>query len=123
MRGFEATIAKQNERLGQMLGVKKYTPSYLCQSYYNDDNELVDCTCGHCEDGIMVIPVNVTLKSGTKMTIEDGYITECNHKGAELSTVDQDVMRFDTHENNYIQESHTVRAYVCDGCSEVIDCE
>ena len=25
------------------------TEMYLCQSYYNDENVLVDCTCGKCE--------------------------------------------------------------------------
>ena len=25
------------------------TPMYQCQSYYNDDNELVDCKCGECD--------------------------------------------------------------------------
>ena len=117
MQHFEATIAKQNRKLGKMIE-GSYTPKFLCPSYYDDDHILRDCKCGHCEDESTIIPVTVKLRSGTKITVEDGYVTECDHYGSSLEGVDIEDMAYDEHTGNYLPQERTEMRYVCDGCDE-----
>ena len=117
MRHFEATIAKENRKLGKLLK-GPYTPKYLCPSYYDDDHILRDCKCGHCLDEITVIPVTVKKKSGTTITVEDGYITDCDHFGAELDAVEVARSSFNERAGNYEVLDVTETRYVCDGCDE-----
>lgn len=117
LRAFEATIAEQNKRLGEMLGVDG-TKQFLCQSYYDDNQVIQNCTCGRCADDYTVIPVRVKLPSGTEMTIEDGYVTDCDHAGASLEGVDREELVFDPLAGNYFPRERTTKMYVCDGCDE-----
>lgn len=117
IRAFEATIAKENTKLGKMLnGV--YTPKYRCPSYYDEDHILQDCKCGHCADEITVIPVIVKLNSGTTITVEDGFITDCDHAGAEVDAVEVAMSSFNERMGNYEVIDVTETRYVCDGCGE-----
>ena len=118
IKAFEATIARENRKLSQMIKGAVYTPKFLCPSYYDDDRVLRDCQCGHCDDGITVIPVKVKLKSGTTIELEDGILVDCDHEGAELEEVDLEDMVFDTDYGNFLPVTHKVTMHVCDGCGE-----
>lgn len=100
-----------------MLG-EDTTRQFLCQSYYDDNHVIQNCTCGYCDDDYTVIPVTVKLKSGTELTIEDGYITYCDHAGAAPEGVEHEEMVFDTIQGNYFPQERTATMYVCDGCDK-----
>lgn len=113
LKAFTA-IAEDNLQLKKAL----YSPQFLCSSYYDENREIQNCTCGRCDDDYTVIPVTVKHKSGTTMTVEDGYVTDCDHAGATLEGCDREELVYDPVAGNYFPRERTVEMYVCDGCGD-----
>lgn len=64
-----------NKRLGDMLADGSPAEMFRCQSYYDDDNSLQDCSCGRCARAIEVqfiesVPFSVRVKARIKELYE-----------------------------------------------------
>jgi hypothetical protein len=68
------------------------------------------------EDDHTVIPVKVTFKGGTTQTIEDGIVTECDHRGADMGDVDLADLFYDPQTGDVETYDKKYRGLVCDKC-------
>ncbi|RYF29589.1 MAG: hypothetical protein EOO17_00805 [Chloroflexi bacterium] len=68
------------------------------------------------QDDYTVIPVKVTFKSGTTQVIEDGLVSECDHKGADLGDVELSSLHYNPITESVEEYDVTRRGLVCDQC-------
>lgn len=61
----------------------------------------------------MVIPVRVKYASGTTVTVEDGIVTDCDHKGAKQEEMTVPLWNEDAH---IFEPTGSKTETVCDSC-------